>query len=256
MAGTSRRAPGQGIVSFTADATITDGQVVLQGASDNSCRLPTGATDTGIVLGIAKVEGGGSIAANQGVDVVLDGVQAATASGAIAKGDRVCIANSSGNVKKAGYGVFSAGVVGYALEAAASGEKVAVLIVPNARPNLVIEAFTSDGACTANYAVKVGGANDKVAIATADPVAGLVGVALNTTADGETVYVCISGVVPVVSVSNITRGTNVTIGTGGAVKPSAPSTGVNAQNLGTAMSSATAPATANILVTVNMMQGA
>lgn len=254
--GFSKKAPGQGIQTFIAEATITDGSVVVQGAADDKCKLPTGAAADLAVLGLAKVEGGGSVASGQGLDVVTNGVYTAKASGAVARGDRLCVANASGDVKKAGLGVPAAAVVGYALETAASGERVAVLVCPGAHPNLLIEAFVAEGAITANTAVKVGTADNKVATATADPTSGLVGVAMHTVADGATVYVCVGGVVPVVSQANITRGQNVTIGdASGGIKPAAPAAGANAQLLGTATASATAPATANVLVRVNMMQG-
>lgn len=240
-----------------AGATITDGAVVVvDTVGDDKCKLPAGVGDFAVV-GLAKIEGGGTKAAGLGVDVVTHGVHAAKASGAITRGDRVCIANAAGDVKTAGYAVGASRVVGYALESASSGERVAVLVMPGAMPNLRIEVLTAEGAITANTAVKVGTANNKVVPATANPVAGLVGVALHAAADGELVAVCTGGVVPVVTQADLTRGQNVTVGdAAGGVKPAAPSTGANAQLLGTAMASGTAPAATNVLVNVNMMQGA
>lgn len=254
---TSMRAPGQGIITLIAEATISDGVVVVQGAADDKCKLPAHVAEPA-VLGIAKVEGGGTVATGLGVDVVTRGVWPAVAAGTITRGDRVAIANTSGGVKSANYGVNASRIVGIALESAVSGERVAVLVMVGAMTNLVIQRMTAGAAIVANTAVKVGAADDKVITATTDPTSGLVGVALNAaSADGDIVYVCTHGVVPVVSQGNTTRGNNLTIGdTAGGVKPASPATGANAQLLGVAMSSATAPATTNVLVNVCMMQGA
>lgn len=256
---TSMRAPGQGIITLVAEATIADGVVVVQGAADDKCKLPAHVAEP-VILGIAKVEGGGSVVAGQGVDVVTQGVWPAVAAGTITRGDRVAIANTSGGVKSANYGVNASRIVGIALESAASGERVAVLVMLDAPSNLVVQRMTAGAAIVANTAVKVGAADDKVITATTDPTSGLIGVALNAaSADGDIVYVCTHGVVPVIMQANVTRGNNITIGdNSGQVKPAAPSTGANAQLLGVATASGTAgsSATVNVLVNVCMMQGA
>lgn len=254
--GLSMRAPGQGIITFVAEATITDGNVVVQGAADDKCKLPASTADY-VVLGLAKIEGGGTVASGSGCDVVTSGVWPAVAAGTIVRGDRVVIANTAGGVKAGNYGVAAARVVGYAMESASSGERVAVLVMPGAMPNLKIEVFTAEGTVTANTAVKVGTGANQVVPATTDLVTGLVGVALHTVTTGLPVAVCTGGVVPVITQGNTTLGANLTVGdTAGGVKVAAPSAGVNAQLIGTAMTAVTAPAVCNVLVNVNMMQGA
>jgi hypothetical protein len=253
----SNRAPGQGIVTLTAEATIADGCVVMQGAADDKCKLPTGAASDFAYLGIAKREGGGSYSSGQGVDVVLAGVYPGIASGTITRFDRLTVASSTGNVKTASLGTPATAYVGYALESASDGERVAILITPEKLPGLVVNTYVADGAITANTAVKIGGANGKAATATADPTSGLLGIALNTVADGGTVFVACNGsVVPCITQANVTRSNNVTVGdANGGIKPAAPASGVNVQILGVATASATAPATALIHIGISMMQG-
>ena len=246
------------VLSFTTEASISDGCVVIQGAADDKVKLPTGAATDFVVVGLAKVEGGGSVASGQGIDVVTCGVWPAKASGSITRGDRVVVADSTGKVKTGNYAVAATAVVGYALESASTGERVAVLVMPGAEPNLVIQGFTADGAITANTAVKIGSADNKVATATADPTTGggVIGVALNTVVDGATVYVCISGVVPCALQGNVTRGNNLTVGdASGGLKAAAPTAGNNATVAGIAMSTTNAPGPANVLVRPGMMQG-
>jgi len=254
--GLSMRAPGQGIITLTAEATITDGNVVIGGAADDKCKLPAGTAADVAVLGIAKVEGGGSVASGYPVDVVVNGVWPAKASGAITRLDRVAIANSAGDVKRANYGIGLPMIVGYALESAADGERVAVLIMPRAMPGLLITPFTADGAITANTIVKVGSADDKVAKGTADPTTAQIGVALNTVADGGTVYVCTHGVVPVTTQGNLAKNDPVTVGdAAGGAKKANPGAGTNAGLVGHAVAAATAPAACNVLVAPSIMQG-
>lgn len=254
--GLSMRAPGQGIVTLTAEATITDGNVVLQGAADDKCKLPAGDATDVAVLGLAKVEGGGSVASGYPVDVVLDGVWPGKASGAITRGDRVAIANSAGAVKRANYGVALPRIVGYALESAADGERVAVLVMPGAMPGLQIQQMVADGAVTANTIVKAGSVDNSAATATANPTSGVLGVALNTATDTNALYVCTHGVVPITTQGNLARGNPVTVGdAAGGAKAAAPGAGTNAAIVGTAVAAATAPAQGNVLVAPSIMQG-
>jgi hypothetical protein len=250
------RAPGQGIITLTAEATITDGNVVIQGAADDKCKLPAGTAADIAVLGLAKVEGGGSLASGQPLDVVIDGVWPAKASGAITRGDRVAIANSAGAVKTANYAVALPMIVGYALESAADGERVAVLVMPRAMPGLQIQQMVADGAVTAGTIVKVGTKDNSAATGTADPTSGVLGVALNTAADTGVLFVCTGGVVPVTTQGNLSRGNPVTVGdAAGGAKAAAPAGGTNAALVGLAVAAATAPAACNVLVAPSIMQG-
>ena len=124
---TSFRNPGF-IMQATAEATIADGVAVIVGTADNSAAV-AGADPTAGVLGLAKVDGGGSVASGATVDIVRTGVYPGIAMASITQGQTVTVGNSAGGLKPAAP---SAGVnvmcVGVATEDASSGERVSVAL--------------------------------------------------------------------------------------------------------------------------------
>lgn len=124
---TSFRNPGF-IMQATAEATIADGVAVIVGTADNSAAV-AGADPTAGVLGLAKVDGGGSIASGGTVDIVTTGIYAGVAMTSITQGQTVTVGNSAGGLKPA---TPSAGVnlmcLGVATEDASSGERVSVAL--------------------------------------------------------------------------------------------------------------------------------
>ena len=124
---TSMRNPGK-ITQATAEASIADGVVCILGTADYSAAV-CGADPTSGITGIAKVDGGGSVASGATVDIVTSGVYAAIAQASITQGQTLTVGNSSGHVKPAAP---SAGAnvmcVGVALEDASANERVAVNI--------------------------------------------------------------------------------------------------------------------------------
>ena len=124
---TSFRNPGF-IMQATAEATIADGVAVIVGTADNSAAV-AGADPTAGVLGLAKVDGGGSIASGGTVDIVTTGIYAGVAMTSITQGQTVTVGNSAGGLKPA---TPSAGVnlmcLGVATEDSSSGERVSVAL--------------------------------------------------------------------------------------------------------------------------------
>lgn len=124
---TSFRNPGQ-IMQATAEATIADGVACIVGTADNSAIVCSTDPVAG-VLGIAKVDGGGSIASGSVVDIVTSGVYPGVAMATITQGQTVTVGNTAGGLKPAapGSGV-NAMILGVATEDASSGERVSVNI--------------------------------------------------------------------------------------------------------------------------------
>jgi len=124
---TSFRKPGD-IMQAAAEATIADGVVCIVGTADNSA-VVCGADPTAGVLGIAKVDGGGSVASGGTVDIVTSGIYPGIAMASITQGQTVSVGNSSGHLEPAAP---SSGVnlmvVGVATEDASTGERVSVNI--------------------------------------------------------------------------------------------------------------------------------
>lgn len=124
---TSMRLPGL-IRQAIAEATIADGVACIVGTADYSAAV-AGNNPTEGVIGIAKVDGGGSIASGGTVDIVTTGIYPGIAMASITQGQAVTVGDSSGGLKPAAP---SAGanvmVLGTAQEDASSGERVAVQI--------------------------------------------------------------------------------------------------------------------------------
>lgn len=123
---TSFRNPGN-IFQATAEASIADGVAVIVGTADNSATV-AGAGDEG-VLGLAKVDGGGSIASGGTVDIVTTGIYPGVAMASITQGQTVTVGNSAGGLRPATPSVgANAMCLGVATEDASSGERVSVAL--------------------------------------------------------------------------------------------------------------------------------
>lgn len=124
---TSMRLPGI-IISATAEATIADGVVCIVGTADYSAAV-CGTDPVAGILGIAKVDGAGSVASGSVVDIVTSGIYPGVAMASITQGQTVTVGDASGGLKPAAPGAgANAMIVGVALEDASSGERVAVNI--------------------------------------------------------------------------------------------------------------------------------
>jgi hypothetical protein len=124
---TSMRNPG-----FTrqaiAEATIADGVACIVGTADYSATVAA-ANPTAGVIGIAKVDGGGSVASGGTVDIVTTGIYPGIAQASITQGQAVTVGDSAGGLKPAAPSAgVNAMVVGIAQADAAAGERVAVQI--------------------------------------------------------------------------------------------------------------------------------
>lgn len=124
---TSMRNPGF-IRQAIAEATIADGVACIVGTADYSAAVADSDPTSG-VIGLAKVDGGGSVASGDTVDIVTSGIYPGVAMASITQGQAVTVGNSAGGLKPAAP---SAGanvmVLGTAQEDASSGERVAVQI--------------------------------------------------------------------------------------------------------------------------------
>ena len=114
------------VETFVGDVAVTQYAAVVQGTDDYHCTLPAGQNATGF-LGAAwdsNVEAGSS------VPVVMIGTAWMVASGAIAAGDQVIIANAQGQVEPASaVAAGTANVIGTALSTtAAAGDIVLVML--------------------------------------------------------------------------------------------------------------------------------
>ena len=124
---TSMRLPGL-IRQAIAEATIADGVACIVGTADYSATV-AGADPTAGVIGIAKVDGGGSIASGGTVDIVTNGIYPGVAMASITQGQAVTVGDSAGGLKPAAPSAgANAMVIGIAQEDASSGERVAVQI--------------------------------------------------------------------------------------------------------------------------------
>lgn len=111
-----------------AEATIADGVACIVGTADYSATV-AGADPVAGVIGIAKVDGGGSIASGGTVDIVTTGIYPGIAMASITQGQAVTVGDSSGGLKPAAPSAgANAMVLGIAQEDASSGERVAVQI--------------------------------------------------------------------------------------------------------------------------------
>ncbi len=244
---------------FSCDsANVVEGSaVVASTTNDQAVALPAAGEAMGFV-GLALFAGSSST--GQQLQVVVGGAYLAVASGTINKGDYLVIADSTGKLK-AWSGASNAGaIVAQALESVTTGQRVYVKLFGGAPSMSLVQPFTAGtGGTTANCACVVGAADGAVVLPSgADPVEGVVGIALNTAIATATVYVVTSGLATAkATAAGFTRGKNLAIGAAaGTLKDQAIGSGVNTMLVGTALGTAGANATAAILVRPSVMQGA
>lgn len=254
--GTALRNPGQTISLLCDSASVAEGAALFQGAANDSVKLPGAANSREKFIGLAYAAGSSSV--NGSISVILNGVWAATASGAITRGDKVVVAAATGTVSAEALTTPpDATRIGIALESVADGERVSILIGTQPSGRGVVQAFVADGAIVASTIVVAAGASKAKVAAGADPTEGVLGVALNSVADGAVVYVCTNGIATVTdSGSGVTFGDNIAVaGATGLGKTAAPAGGTNSMCVGTALATASASAAITVAVNPFMFQG-
>ena len=253
--GIALRNPGHLLPLLCDSASVLDGAVLVQGASNDTCALPSAANTRAQILGLAIVSGNST--ANGPITLATNGAYPGIAGGSITRGDLLVVAGATGTVQSASLSTPpDASIVGVALESASSGERVAILIGASQRFSGVVLPFTASGAITANTIV-IAGNGVATAPGGANPTAPVLGVALNTVADGATVYVCVSGRAAVTdSGSGVTANARITAsGTGGLGVAAAPAGGTNVAIVGIALATTAASGSIPVLVAPSTYQG-
>lgn len=253
--GTALRNPGHVLSLLCDSASVLEGAVLVQGASNDTCALPSAANTRSRVLGLAYVAGSSS--ANGPMSLVTNGVWPGIAGGSITRGDVLVVAGTTGTVQSASLSTpVDASVVGVAMESVSSGERVAILIGARQRFSGVVLPMTASGAITANTIV-IAGNGVAAAPGGANPTAPILGVALNTVADGATVYVCVSGYATVTdSGSGVTANARITAaGTSGLGSTAAPAGGTNCAIVGIALATTAASGSIPVFVAPSTVQG-
>ena len=193
--GTSSRFVMESLYPLACDsASVLEGAVLVQGASNDTCALPSGASSRQQILGLCYQDFNG--AAGSPVTIVAPGaIFPGIAAGSITRGDVVVIGGATGTVVSVSATTpVDATRVGVAMESVSSGERVAILIGASQSFAGTVIPLTSGAAITANTLVIAAGASTVIPTAGASPTAAIVGVALNAaTGAGQTVYVCTSG---------------------------------------------------------------
>lgn len=110
--------------------TASEGAVlVLSSSADNTAVLPAGADPNPASVSILGLALFAVTSTQTSADVVSAGIFPGIAAASITRGQLLTIANVSGGVKPAAPGAgTNVGVVGYAMEDASSGERVAINI--------------------------------------------------------------------------------------------------------------------------------
>ena len=253
---TAARFPMEALYTLACDsANVLEGAVLVQGASNDTCKLPSAASSREALLGLAYSAGSTSTGGPMTI-VGLGAVWPAIAAGTITRGDRVVIGGATGTVVSESLTTpVDATRVGRALESAASGERVAVLIGNAPAFSGTVLKMTASGAITANTIVKAGN-GVAVASASASPTAALLGVALNTVADGGTVYVVTSGSAVVTdSGSGVTANDFITSNASALGLTAAPAGGTNCAIIGIALTTTAASGSITVSVTPSRIQG-
>lgn len=253
--GIALRNPGHTLPLTCDSANVLEGAVLVQGAANDTCALPSAANTRAQILGLAYVSG--STSANGAMSVVTNGVWPGIAGGSITRGDLLVVAGTTGTVQSASLSTPpDASIVGVAMESASSGERVAILIGASQRFSGVVLPFTASGAITANTIV-IAGNGVATAPGGASPTAPILGVALNTVANGATVYVCVSGRAAVTdSGSGVTANARITAaGTNGQGTTASPAGGTNCAIVGIALATTAASGSIPVLVAPSTYQG-
>jgi len=110
----------RGTITRRAPAAITGRRVVTFGASDHTVAQASAVTN--VLIGIAERIGRQD---NGQCDVIIEGIAEAEAGGNITRGDLLTV-NASGQVVAVSAG--TDGVIGIAMQSAASGDYIDVLI--------------------------------------------------------------------------------------------------------------------------------
>lgn len=121
------------IVSLNCESTtVAEGAVLVVGAADFNVKLPAAADPDPAsinLVGLAK----NAITAAGTIDIVTSGIFPGVAAASITRGQPLTVADTSGGVKPAAPGAgTNVAIIGFALESASSGERVAILIKPGA----------------------------------------------------------------------------------------------------------------------------
>jgi hypothetical protein len=247
------------VTMFTAGTGgVTSGAAVVQDTTTNrQVVLPAAADQRTGVIGIALATALVGVL----VPVMVAGPAIATASGTITRGDVLTPADATGKVKSDSLttGV-CAMAVGFALDSATNGNPVLVLVGPFQIPNGIVRTFVAGtGGVTVNCAVVADTTTNRQVVlpAGADPVNGVLGIALNTAIATGTVAVLMHGIATVQdSGAGFARGARLAIaGVNGQLKTAAPGAGTNDMILGTALDTVGASGTGLAFINPCLMQG-
>lgn len=255
--GTSTRFPMESLWTLACEsASVAEGAVLVQGSVKDTAKLPSAANSREPMLGLCY-EAFNSAAGSPVTIVAPGAVWPAIAAGAITLGDRVVIGGATGTVvAESGTTPVDATRVGIALENVSSGERVAVLIGSVPSFSGTVTKFTASGAIAANRIV-IAGNGTATYPGGASPTGALLGVALNSVANGETVYVVTSGKAYVTdSGSGVTANDFITAGGAtGLGLTAAPAGGTNCGVVGIALATTTASGSIPVMVSPSRIQG-
>ena len=107
--------------------TAAAGAVLVQGASDNSAALPAGADPDPKTVALLGLSFYAVTSTQTAADVVTAGIYPGVAAASISRGQLLTVANTAGGVKPANpAGGTNVATIGYAMEDASSGERVAI----------------------------------------------------------------------------------------------------------------------------------
>lgn len=256
---TAARFPMEALYTLACDsANVLEGAVLVQGASNDTCALPTAASSSAPILGLAYVAGLTSTGGQMTI-VAPGAVWPAIAAGTITRGDVVVIGGATGTVVSATLATPpNATRVGVAMESAISGSRVAVLIgSTESFSGTVLKMVAGVGGTTAN-AIVIAAADTAVLPGGASPTTAILGVALNTAAAGVTVYVVTSGscVLTCGSGAGVTANDYITAsGAGGLGLTAAPGGGTNCAVVGIALNTVAANGAITVSVCPSRIQG-
>ncbi len=107
--------------------TAVEGAVLVQGSADNSAALPAGADPNPASVALLGPSLFSVTSTQTSADVVTAGIFPGVAAASISRGQLLTVANASGGVKPAAPGAgTNVATIGYAMEDASSGERVAI----------------------------------------------------------------------------------------------------------------------------------
>lgn len=258
---TAARFPGDDLFSLTCDtASVLEGAVLVQGASNDTIALPSAASSRSKVIGLAYQAGSSST--NDAITIVPPGrVWPGIAAGTITRGDIVVVGGATGTVVSRTLATPpDASIVGVAMESAVSGSRVAILIGATggfSAGGTVLTMTAGVGGVTANAAC-MAAADTAVLPGGASPTAALLGISLNTAAAGATCYVVISGscVMTCGAGAGVTANDRLTVsGAGGLGLTAAPGAGTNCAIVGIALTTTLANGAITVAVMPSTIQG-